>query len=79
MDKDYGMKSIIRLGVNNQQQMFIDVDYDMFGSDAEDVELLYLLIGAIEKTKGDLLEIIYQIQEGQSDEEAEDSDENFDW
>jgi len=77
MDEDFGMKSIIRLGVNNRKQMMIDCDYDMFEDTPEDRELLYLLIGAMEKVKADLIEIMYQqdegVQDGEEDEGEQDS------
>ena len=78
MDKDFGMKSIIRLGINNRKQMMIDCDYDAFDRTAEDRELMYLMIGAMEKVKADLIELMYQQDEDEQDGEEEE-DENYSW
>ena len=78
MNEDFGMKSIIRIGVNNRNELVLDNDYHCIGNTGEDRELLYLLIGAMERVKMDLLELTYQQDEQGATDEEEDS-EDFNW
>ncbi len=68
---DYGMKSIVSIAVNNQNQMMLKIDYESIADDPDLIQLLYLLIGTTEKAKIELIDFLTSIEEQLVEEDNE--------
>lgn len=66
-------KSIIQISLNNNREMIVNVDYGTFQT-LEDTESIYTMLGAMEKIKSQLLDVLYEIEDG--DEEQSDKEED---
>ena len=56
-------KSVIKIGLNNNSEMVINVDYNMFKTH-EDLEPLFLIIGSLRKIERQLLNVAEDIEDG---------------
>lgn len=57
-------KSVVKIGLNNDNQMIVEFDYDMFQSE-EDIEPLYLILGVLRKTERQLLDVLESLEHGE--------------